>query len=107
MPHGCFFAMAFVSLGVSTLRGRALNADDNVCDISAAKRGGPPNSRTARMAFSSIDMPEKASVLFDETVEAKEAVVTRHINMYLETPMSWKPSEPSWPRRKVTSKVTH
>lgn len=81
--------MAFVSLGVSALRGKALTASDNACDVKSFR--GPiatPRRPAPQMTFSSIDTPERAATLSESSVEMKDIVIRaayKHVfgNAYL------------------------
>lgn len=81
--------MAFVSLGVSALRGKQLTASDNSCDVAPFRGPVASAQRPApQMVFSSIDKPETASTLSEASIEQKETVARaayKHVfgNAYL------------------------
>lgn len=81
--------MAFVSLGVTTLRGKSLTATDNACDVTSPRAPlAHPRRPAPQMAFSSIDAPERAATLSESSVEQKAIVIRaayKHVfgNAYL------------------------
>lgn len=71
--------MAFVSLGTSSVLGQKLRNVNQAVDQKPVFGSTPTMTMytfvAPRSSFSSIDMPERASVLYDENFETKEALL--------------------------------